>query len=89
MKIGKDVYIHEDAWIKQKEGSKIGNHVAIDKGVQFSTKVDIGDYVHIAPYVVSVGGKDTTVCTTLFTQLLTSPRGCRKRGLQFFLSFFM
>ena len=61
MKIGEDVYIHEDVWIKQKEGSKIGNHVAIDKGVQFSTKIDIGDYVHIAPYVVSVGGKNTTV----------------------------
>jgi dTDP-4-amino-4,6-dideoxy-D-glucose acyltransferase len=61
MKIGKDVFIHEDAWIKQKEGSKIGNHVAIDKGVQFSTKIDIGDYVHIAPYVVTIGGKTTTV----------------------------
>ena len=61
MKIGKDVFIHEDAWIKQKEGSKIGNDVAIDKGVQFSTKIDIGDYVHIAPYVVTIGGKTTTV----------------------------
>ena len=58
MKIGKDVFIHEDAWIKHKEGSKIGNHVAIDKGVQFSTKVDIGDYVHIVPYVVTIGGKN-------------------------------
>ena len=61
MKIGKDVYIHKDVYIKQKENTKIGNHVAIDKGVQFSTKIDIGDYVHIAPYVVTIGGKNTTV----------------------------
>lgn len=61
MKVGEDVYIHEDVWIKHPSKSKIGNHVAIDKGVQFSTVVDIGDYVHIAPYVVTIGGAGTTV----------------------------
>lgn len=60
-KIGNDVIIHEDAYIKRPHLCSIGNHVAIDKGCQFSTQVDIGDYIHIAPYVVAIGGADSKV----------------------------
>ncbi len=51
---GKDVYIHDDVEFKRRYS--IGNHVAIDKGVYCSTNIDIGDYVHISPYVTIIGG---------------------------------
>ena len=60
-KIGEDVYIHDDVLIKHEEKCKIGNHVAIDKGCIFSTIIDLGDYIHIAPNVVTIGGKTTKV----------------------------
>lgn len=49
-----DVYIHEDVEIRRTY--VIGNHVAIDKGVYCSTNIEIGDYVHISPYVTIIGG---------------------------------
>ena len=60
-KVGKDVFISDLALIKHPQESFIGNHVAIDNGVTFSTKVEIGDYVHIAPYVCTIGGKNNKV----------------------------
>ena len=61
MIIGNDVIINPDAVIKHKDFCKIGNHVAIDKGVIISTKVTIGDYIHISPYVCMIGGKNSHV----------------------------
>lgn len=54
---GDDVFIHEQAIIKHPQLCTIGSHVAIDNGVTFSTQVEIGDYVHIAPFVCTIGGK--------------------------------
>jgi len=59
--IGEDVYIDDDILIKHVQKCKIGNHVAIDKGCKFSTVIEVGDYVHIAPDVVTIGGKNTKV----------------------------
>ena len=59
--IGEDVYIHDDVLIKHEDKCKIGNHVAIDKGCKFSTVMEIGDYIHIAPDVVTIGGGKTKV----------------------------
>ena len=61
MKIGDDVYIDKDCLIKRPEHIEIGSHVAIDKGVIVSTQLSVGDYVHIAPYVVMIGGKNSKV----------------------------
>jgi galactoside O-acetyltransferase len=58
---GTDVFIHETAIIKHPHLCNVGSHVAIDNGVTISTMIDIGDYVHIAPYVVTIGGKTTTL----------------------------
>ena len=60
-KYGEDVFIHDTALIKHPQLCEVGSHVAIDNGVTFSTMVNIGDYVHVAPYVVTIGGKTTTV----------------------------
>ena len=60
MVIGVDVRIDPDTVFKQNTriGTRIGNHVAIDKGFYCTTKLFIGDYVHISPYVTIIGGKD-------------------------------
>jgi dTDP-4-amino-4,6-dideoxy-D-glucose acyltransferase len=58
---GEDVFIHDNALIKHPHLCDIGNHVAIDNGVTFSTQVIIEDYVHIAPYVCTIGGKNNKV----------------------------
>ena len=51
---GKDVRIDKDTVIRDKN-ALIGNHVAIDKGFYCTTKLIIGDYIHIAPYCKIVG----------------------------------
>ena len=60
-KVGIDVFIHDFAIIKHPSLCQIGNHVAIDNGVTFSTQIFIEDYVHIAPYVCTIGGKNNKV----------------------------
>lgn len=59
--IGDDVFISPYAIIKHPYLSTLGNHVAIDNGVTISTIIDIGDYVHIAPYVVMIGGIESKI----------------------------
>tara|TARA_R110000796_G_scaffold97899_4_gene205196 strand:- start:155 stop:682 length:528 start_codon:yes stop_codon:yes gene_type:complete len=55
-KQGKDLFIDDTAIIKHPQSLEVGDHVAIDVGVYLSTKSIIGDYVHIAPYTVVIGG---------------------------------
>jgi galactoside O-acetyltransferase len=59
--VGDDVFIHDTAIIKYPNDTSIGSHVAIDNGVTVTTKLQIGDYVHIAPYVCMIGGIESTI----------------------------
>jgi len=54
---GFDVFIHDTSIIKHPQLCDIGSHNAIDNGVTISTELIIGDYIHVAPYVVVIGGK--------------------------------
>ena len=65
--MGEDVHIDPDVFFKVPDQSRIGNHVAIDKGFICNTKLEIGDYIHIAPYVVVIGGKDSNLFMDHFT----------------------
>ena len=65
--IGEDVRIDPDSVFKIPEQTIIGNHVAIDKGFICNTKLQIGDYIHISPYVVVIGGKDCNLYMNHFT----------------------
>lgn len=56
---GVDVFINETALIKRPHICDIGSHNAIDNGVTISTELIMGDYIHIAPYVVVVGGEQS------------------------------
>jgi len=53
---GTDVRISANVMIRRPELVSIGNHVAIDDGFYCTTALEIGDYVHIAPYTTIIGG---------------------------------
>jgi acetyltransferase-like isoleucine patch superfamily enzyme len=58
MIVGDDFYLNDDTVIKHKDLAVFGNHVAIDKGFYCTTEINVGDYVHLAPYVVIIGGRE-------------------------------
>jgi len=68
----KDIFIHKDAEFRIKP--KIGNHVAIDKGVYCTVNATIGDYVHIAPYVTIIGGKTVVFKCDGFNNIMAGAR---------------
>lgn len=53
---GTDVYISPNVEIKRPHLMSVGNHIAIDSGFYITTRAEIGDYIHIAPYVHIIGG---------------------------------
>jgi acetyltransferase-like isoleucine patch superfamily enzyme len=65
--LGDDVFIHDLAIIKHPALSIIGSHNAIDNGVTISTELIMGDYIHIAPYVVVIGGKKSKLILNDFS----------------------
>lgn len=65
--IGTDVFIHKDCIIKRPHLCEIGSHNAIDNGVTISTKLMMGDYIHISPFVVVIGGEKSKLILEDFT----------------------
>jgi acetyltransferase-like isoleucine patch superfamily enzyme len=74
MTIGEDVLIDSDTVFKRPELVTIGNHIAIDKGFYCTTKLEIGNYVHISPYVTCIGGKDGFFKITGFSNIMSGAR---------------
>lgn len=54
---GEDVFISSNVEIRRPHLVTIGNHVAIDTGFYLTVRADIGDYIHIGPYVTIIGGE--------------------------------
>lgn len=73
MKIGIDVNIDEDVLFKQKN-IIIGNHCAIDKGLYCTTNINLGDYIHISPYVTIIGGKESFFTAKGFNNIMAGVR---------------
>lgn len=74
MRTGQDVRIHKDAEFTRPESVEIGRHVAIDKGVYVTTKLSVGDYVHIAHNVSIIGGGGATMLMYNFTNIAAGSR---------------
>lgn len=74
MNIGIDVIIDNDAVIKNEEFVSIGDHCAIDKGFYCTTKLNIGNYVHISPYVTCIGGKNASFEAKGFNNIMAGAR---------------
>jgi galactoside O-acetyltransferase len=65
--IGDDVFISDDCLIKRPHLCEIGSHKAIDNGVTISTQLVMGDYIHISPFVVVIGGEKSKLILEDFT----------------------
>lgn len=74
MKLGDDVIIDKDVVIKLPDHVFIGDRVAIDKGFYCTTKLQLGDYVHIAPYVTCIGGKNGMLIAKGFNNIMAGAR---------------
>jgi acetyltransferase-like isoleucine patch superfamily enzyme len=74
MIIGEDVVIDSDIVFKCRDQVSIGNHCAIDKGFYCTTKLTIGDYVHISPYVTCIGGKESYFEAKGFNNIMAGAR---------------
>jgi len=71
---GDDVYISSNVEIKRPHLVEIGNHVAIDSGFYCTTRLQIGDYVHIGAYCSITGGENGLCVLNDFCGLSA---GCR------------
>lgn len=72
--VGDDVFISSKVEIRRPHLVRIGSHVAIDSGVYITTGADIGDYVHVAPYVTIIGGQSVKLIMGHFTTIAAGSR---------------
>jgi len=72
--LGKDVLIHDQAIINYPELVEIGSHVAIDMWTYISTRLVLGNYIHIAPSVSIIGGKNASLIMEDFTNIGSGSR---------------
>ena len=54
---GEDVFISANVEIRRPHLLRLGRHIAIDTGFYCTTAVELGDYIHIGPYVTIIGGE--------------------------------
>lgn len=73
-KIGEDVIISDKAEITRPHLVSLGSHIAIDSWVYISTRMECGDYIHIAPGVTILGGKDAFLKMGNFTNIGSGSR---------------
>lgn len=74
MNIGDDVIIDNDVVFKRNHLVSIGSHVSIDKGFYCTTSLEIGDYVHISPYVTCIGGIEGQFICKGFNNIMAGAR---------------
>jgi acetyltransferase-like isoleucine patch superfamily enzyme len=69
----RDIMIDSDVVYKQYPNI-CGCHISIDKGFYCTTKLKIGNYVHISPYVTCIGGKDAEFIINGFNNIMAGAR---------------
>lgn len=55
-KCGTNTFISANVEIRRPHLVSVGNNTAIDSGFYLTTQAEIGDYIHIAPYITIIGG---------------------------------
>jgi acetyltransferase-like isoleucine patch superfamily enzyme len=71
---GEDVFISASVEIRRPHMVSIGNHVAIDSGFYCTVAAELGDYIHIGPYVTVVGGEKGLLKMGHFTTIAAGSR---------------
>ena len=72
--IGDDVYISPTAIFTRQHLVSIGSHVAIDHGVYITTQAEIGDYIHLSPYITVIGGEKSKIIIENFATVAAGTR---------------
>lgn len=72
--IGDDVYISPTAIFTRQHLVSIGSHVAIDHGVYITTQAEIGDYIHLSPYITVIGGAKSKIIIENFATVAAGTR---------------
>ncbi len=72
--LGDDTFIAPSVIIRRPHLVRIGNHTAIDHGVYITTQAEIGDYIHIAPYVTCIGGEKSKFIIEHFASIAAGSR---------------
>ena len=73
-RVGEDVFISKNVEIRRPHLVSIGNHVAIDSGVYITTQADIGDYIHLSPYITVIGGAKSKIIIEDFVTIAAGSR---------------
>ena len=73
-KHGKDVFISGKAEIRRPHLVSVGNRIAIDSGFYCTTKMNLGDYIHISPYVTCIGGENGLFEAKGFNNIMAGAR---------------
>jgi acetyltransferase-like isoleucine patch superfamily enzyme len=71
---GEDVFISGNVEIRRPQLVSVGSHVAIDSGFYCTVGAQLGDYIHVGPYVTVIGGAKASLRMGHFT---TISAGCR------------
>ena len=71
---GNNVFIDHDVVFKRPHLVNIGSNVAIDKGFYCTTQLNIGDYVHVSPYVTCIGGAQGSFSALGFNNIMAGAR---------------
>lgn len=67
--VGEDVYISSNVEIRRPHLVSMGHYIAIDTGFYITTQAELGDYIHIAPYVTVIGGVNGVLKMGNFTNI--------------------
>ena len=71
---GQDVFISASVEIRRPHLVTVGNHVAVDSGVYITTQAEIGDYVHLSPYITVIGGAKSKIIIDDFVSVAVGAR---------------
>ena len=69
-----DVYISENCEIKRPHLMSYGTKIAIDSGFYCTTGLELGNYIHIGPYVSCIGGKDVKLIAKGYNNIMAGAR---------------
>lgn len=71
---GQDVFISAAVEIRRPHLVSVGSHVAIDSGVYLTTAAEIGDYIHLSPYLTIIGGAQSSLVVEDFVTIAAGSR---------------
>ena len=71
---GINTYISSNVEIKRPQLVSIGCHSAVDSGFYCTTALEMGDYLHVGPYVTVIGGAEGLLRMGHFTNIAAGGR---------------